>query len=107
MVADFRRVLVRMGVVAALSLAVLALAACGSSAEPATEAPAGTAEPAATEGDQAAIFDEHLTGAEEPEPQGNVAPMFTLPDARNSMDVVLESYRGDKNVVLVFYRGFW
>ena len=107
MVARIRRLLVRLGLVAALSLAVLALAACGSSAEPATEAPARTAEPSTAEGDQAAILDEHLTGAGEPEPQGNVAPMFTLPDARDSMDVVLESYRGDKNVVLVFYRGFW
>ena len=107
MAARIQRLLARLWVVAALSLAVLALAACGSSAEPATESPARTTEPATAEGDQAAIFDEHLTGAEEPEPQGNVAPMFTLPDARDSMDVVLESYRGDKNVVLVFYRGFW
>ncbi len=107
MAADFRRSLVLLGVVAALSLAVLALVACGSSAEPATEAPSATAEPAAAEGDQAAIFDEHLTGAEEREPQGNIASKFTLPDARDGLDVSLESYRGDKNVVLVFYRGFW
>ena len=106
MAADFRRVLVRMGVVAALSLAVLALAACGSSAEPAQEASSAKAEPAADEGEHAAIFDEHLTGAEEPEPQGEVAPKFTLP-AASGESVSLDSFAGDRNVVLVFYRGFW
>ena len=33
-----------------------------------------------------------------------MAPGFTLPSASGS-DVSLESYRGDKNVVLVYYRG--
>ena len=108
MAASIRRVLVRSGVIAALSMAVLALAACGSTAAPTDEAPATTAaEPAADEGGQAAIVDEHMTGAEESEPQVNVASKFTLPNARDGLDVSLESYRGDKNVVLVFYRGFW
>ena len=108
MAASIRRVLVRSGVVAALSLAVLALAACGSSAAPTDEAPATTAaEPAADEGDQAAIVDEHMTGTEDSAPAALMAPTFELPDARDGLDVSLESYRGDKNVVLVFYRGFW
>ena len=50
MVAEIGRALAHLGVVAALSLAVLALAACGSSAEPTDEtaatAPAPTNEPA-------------------------------------------------------------
>ena len=37
---------------------------------------------------------------------GELAPGFTLPSA-DGMDVALESFRGDKQVVLVFYRGFW
>ena len=40
------------------------------------------------------------TGAE----VGDMAPTFTLPSASGS-EVSLESYRGDKNVVLVYYRG--
>ena len=35
---------------------------------------------------------------------GDMAPVFTLPSASGA-EVSLESYRGDKNVVLVFYRG--
>jgi len=31
---------------------------------------------------------------------------FTLPSGLNG-DVSLDSYAGEKNVVLVFYRGFW
>ncbi len=37
---------------------------------------------------------------------GNLAPLFTLPSISES-DVSLESYRGDKMVVVVFYRAFW
>ena len=36
----------------------------------------------------------------------DVAPKFTLPSAAGE-SVSLESFAGDKNVVLVFYRGFW
>jgi peroxiredoxin len=32
--------------------------------------------------------------------------MFTLPSAAGQ-NVSLASFAGDKNVVLVFYRGFW
>jgi peroxiredoxin len=31
---------------------------------------------------------------------------FTLPSGLNG-DVSLDSYAGERNVVLVFYRGFW
>ena len=37
---------------------------------------------------------------------GDLAPGFTLMSARAG-DYTLESFRGDKNVVLVFYRAFW
>ena len=37
---------------------------------------------------------------------GDVAPGFTLPSTAE-IDRTLESYRGDKNVVVVFYRAFW
>ena len=43
-----------------------------------------------------------------PEPPENAAPLFSLPNGAADGELVsLESYRGDKNVVLVFYRGFW
>ena len=37
---------------------------------------------------------------------GDVAPGFTLPSTAE-IDRSLESYRGEKNVVVVFYRAFW
>ena len=37
---------------------------------------------------------------------GDMAPGFTLPSTAQ-VDHSLESYRGDKNVVVVFYRAFW
>ncbi len=37
---------------------------------------------------------------------GQRAPDFTLPDARGEA-VTLSSFRGEKIVVLVFYRGYW
>ena len=37
---------------------------------------------------------------------GDLAPGFTLPSTAG-MDQSLESYRGEKNVVVVFYRAFW
>ena len=44
---------------------------------------------------------------EEPAPPENLAHTFSLPSALDGAPVSLESYRGQKNVVLVFYRGFW
>ena len=98
MVTRIWRVFSRFGAAIALSLAVLGLAACGSSEEQATEAPAAVAE-STSESTVAAP-------SVESEPQGDVAPMFTLPSASGD-EVSLESFAGDKNVVLVFYRGFW
>ena len=37
---------------------------------------------------------------------GAVAPDFTLPQYGGE-NVTLSQFRGNKNVVLVFYRGFW
>jgi hypothetical protein len=37
---------------------------------------------------------------------GDVAPDFTLPAYRGGT-VTLSQYRGDRDVVLVFYRGHW
>lgn len=37
---------------------------------------------------------------------GTVAPDFTLPEFEGE-NVTLSQFRGSKNVVLVFYRGFW
>ena len=73
--------------------------ACGSASEPAAEE--GESHPAA-----------HVTGnegtaAEASTPtMASAAPRFTLPSASGE-SVSLASFAGDKNVVLVFYRGFW
>ena len=40
------------------------------------------------------------------EPSGSAAPRFSLPSA-NYETVALDSYIGEKSVVLVFYRAFW
>jgi cytochrome oxidase Cu insertion factor (SCO1/SenC/PrrC family) len=37
---------------------------------------------------------------------GTVAPDFTL-ESRDGQAITLSSYRERKNVVLVFYRGYW
>ena len=94
---------------------------------PATEAPVGatvpatepaataTSEPIATtstavsEPNEVAVPATPSVTTDNPDQSepGNMAHLFTLPNARDGMEVSLESYRGDKNVVLVFYRGFW
>jgi len=38
--------------------------------------------------------------------KGVPAPDFTL-ESENNQQITLSSYRGKKNVVLVFYRGYW
>ena len=91
----FPRVFGRVGSMVALSLAVLALAACGGAAQPATDAPQPTA-PEATA----------ATAAGRPPGQLRAAPKFELPDTSGET-VSLDSYMGNRNVVVVFYRGFW
>ena len=76
------------------------LLACGASNEPTQDSPAATS-PAATHEDESTS-----AASDEPELPGDVAPKFTLPSATGE-SVSLASFAGDKNVVLVFYRGFW
>lgn len=71
----------------ALALA-LALVACG-------------AEPAAT----SPVENAPATGNFPPS-IGDMAPDFTLPAATGG-EVTLSQFRGDRPVVLVFYRAFW
>ncbi len=95
------RVFLRLGAVVTLSLTVLALAGCGTSTEPTSEPPAASqTEPAESEGSESASDTTPV------EPEGDIAAKFTLPDATGDA-VSLASFAGDKNVVLVFYRGFW
>ena len=95
----FRRAFGRVGSAVALSIAVLTLAACGSAAQPATatDAPQPTAPQAAAA---------PTTAADAPPALLRAAPKFELPDTSGET-VSLESYAGNKNVVVVFYRGFW
>ncbi len=71
-----------------------------------TEAPTPTPEPRETPAPPAT---QPPTPTPEPEAPpsaevGDMAPGFTLPSASGA-DVSLDSYRGDKSVVLVYYRG--
>lgn len=123
-----------LGAVVALAVA---LAACGGSSEvPATQEPP-TAEPTRAEAGAeptAVVATEAPTevptsvpptavattaptatvpepteaaATDAPAPAAKMAQLFTLPSAQDGTQVSLESYRGDKNVVLIFYRGFW
>ena len=47
------------------------------------------------------------TATEQPASPEKAAHPFVLPSAPRGDLVSLESYVGQKNVVLVFYRGFW
>ena len=38
---------------------------------------------------------------------GEIAPDFSLPVANRNIDITLSDFRGDQNIVLVFYRGFF
>ncbi len=110
MIRLFSRALKTAGLVGALSLTILALTACGSSAEPTDAAPPATDgptdAPAPTVASAAQASESARTATDETEPQGNLAHKFELTNARGET-VSLASYAGDKNVVLVFYRGFW
>ena len=93
-----------LGIAAALMLAVTGLAACGGASEPPTAAPEPTA-PQATAA-PATQSEGQSTSTEAAAPSAKLAPAFELPNAAGET-VSLASYAGDKNVVLVFYRGFW
>ena len=82
----------------AATLAIAALAACGGAAQPATDAPQPTASQATAASD--------ATSTDTLPTQLRAAPTFELPDTSGET-VSLSSYAGDKNVVVVFYRGFW
>ena len=98
---EFRWAFGRVGGAVALSLVALALAACGSADETRlTTPPPPTEAPAPVAGEAVEVATE--TSA----PSSMLAPRFELPNARGET-VSLASYVGEKNVVLVFYRGFW
>ena len=84
---------------AALMLAVTGLAACGASEEPPPVATQAATAPA-----PASEAPPDTTGVAAP--SAKLAPAFELPNAAGET-VSLASYAGDRNVVLVFYRGFW
>ena len=65
----------------------------------ATTKPAATAEPSPT---PKPAEPERMVGTS----VGDSAPAFVLASAAGP-EVSLESYRGDRNVVVVFYRAFW
>ena len=83
-----------MGMAAAMAMALIA---CGGAAQPATDAPQPTASQATTA---------PAATANTPPAQLRAAPKFELPDTSGEA-VSLDSYIGNKNVVVVFYRGFW
>ena len=97
-------------------IAVVAAVACGSEEPPATLEPNPTlAAPATPEHNPTSAPSPTPASNETPDPisgpdmqagaeVGDMAPVFTLPSASGT-EVSLESYRGDKTVVLIFYRG--
>ncbi len=91
----------RRGLALSLAMAVAALAACGGASAGSTpDAPPtqDTMAPAGTDGAASA--------ADGRAPAASAAPNFRLSNAAGET-VTLDSYAGLKNVVLVFYRGFW
>ena len=92
----------RLSIIAATGLAVLMLAGCGTSSEP---MPGRSQVPGESQATSAPIATEvAVTSA--PARSATLAPPFELPNAKGDT-VSLASYVGNKNVVLVFYRGFW
>ena len=97
------RVFGRFGGAIALSLGVMAVAACGGASKPPTSAPEATAPSASSAATGEKV---EQSDAESSAPSAMMAPTFELPNAAGET-ISLASYAGDKNVVLVFYRGFW
>ena len=97
-------------------IAVVAAVACGSEEPPATLESTPAQTPIATpESNPTSVPSLTPESNETPDPTsgpdmqagaevGDMAPVFTLPSASRA-EVSLKSYRGDKAVVLVFYRG--
>ena len=80
-------------------LVTVMIAACGTAAEPVAEDSQPPSAAHVQEGEGSAAPGAAISVA-------SVAPQFMLPSARgDAFD--LASFAGDKNVVLVFYRGFW
>lgn len=86
-----------------LALAVTAVFGCQSEGDHGEEG--GSAEPAALETGPVDGFDLPPTDLERVA-VGDAAPLFTL-DAYHGGTVSLSDFQGEKNVVLVFYRGHW
>lgn len=104
------RVSLHYGIAALLMLAALVLAACGTAAEPESDGAPATAAPAATSPPTTipatAASDPSQADTQEPASDAMLAAAFELPSGTGG-NVSLASFAGDKNVVLVFYRGFW
>lgn len=83
---------------AAFALATIALAAFALAFAPAASAQAPVLGPA--DGHDLPATDLERVAA------GTEAPLFAL-ESFNGETVALADYRGEKNVVLVFYRGHW
>ncbi len=96
------RVLTKCGLLlplAATFLVTVMIAACGTAAEPAAEESQSPSAAQVQDGEGSAAPGAAISVA-------SVAPQFTLPSAGgDTFD--LAAFAGDKNVVLVFYRGFW
>ena len=89
---------------AVLSIALaLAAAACGSAAQPSADAPTASTPQVTT---APAPDDGAAPQADESTAQAKTAPRFELTSSTGET-VSLDSYIGNKNVVVVFYRGFW
>lgn len=76
----------------ALGLAAGYIASCATEAEPVTLGPVDGHDLVPTELDRVAV--------------GDIAPDFSL-ETISGDTLTLSSFQGDKNVVLVFYRGHW
>ena len=83
----------------------MVLAACGSDSQgDATQSVTTDATPEATTA--TASTGSGDAANEAPAPSAMLAPTFELPTAAGDT-VSLASFAGEKNLVLVFYRGFW
>jgi len=106
MPAKFIAALLRSIPLAALLTAALAVAGCGAAAEPTAPAMPAASFPTAAPASAEPADDPAVAASAESQRAGEVAPKFELPNAQGE-SVSLASYAGEKNVVLVFYRGFW